>query len=268
TTNLTSKEMEALGINSEEAFQNLSYSFYDIYMELFEEINKGKHNREIEKYMKDVLKSYGTIYCNEHFNLPFDKSKLEEVSYWTEEYAKEYINRLINIVHPKDAIELNWSEDKLREINEWTINHAKSRVEDGIYEVDYSDVVKEVSEVITDTIDKIVNVLGMAESLTLDYVRLISLIHLMFDYRPFNIFDERPNEYIRGDILKLYIEIKRKKIPLDYIPCVIDYQDSIDDVYGMYREYDIRWFGMNDPEKFLQYTSDPTKEEEEELKLV
>lgn len=261
TANLSYNEMEALGIDYDEEFKKLNYSFYDMYMELFEEINKGKHNREIEEYMKDVLHSYGTMYCNERYNLPFDKAKLEEVSYWSEKKAKEHVDKMINIENPKDALEHNWSEDKLRKINEWTINHAKSMVEDGIYEVDYSDVVTEVSEAIVDCIGKIVNVLGMAESLTLDYVRLISLIHLMYDYRPFNIFDDRPNEYIRGDILKLYIEMGRKKIPLDYIPCAIDYQDSIDDIYGMYREYDHRWFGMNDPEKFLQYTSDPTKEE-------
>ena len=86
----------------------------------------------------------------------------------------------------------------------------------------------------------------------------------MFDHDHYNIFDERPNAYIKEDILKLYIEMKRNNIPLGYIPCCIDYQESIDNLYDINRQYDVRWFGMNEPERFLQYTEDPTKKTDPE----
>jgi len=260
---LSLNEMEAKGLDHDTEFNKLTYSFYDMYMDLFEAINKGKYDQEIEAYMKDIFQSYGTTYCKENLNLPFDKAKIEEVFYWSEEEAKEYIDKLINIVHPKDALEFNWSEEKLRKINEWTLNHAKLMVEEGSYLDDYSNVVKEVSEAISDTIDKILHVLELYEEpLTYDYIRIILLIHLMFDYRPFNVFDERPNEYIRADLLKLYVEMKRKRVSLGYIPCGVDYQDEITCIYDIYREYDSRWFGMNEPEKFLQYESDPSKDDD------
>ncbi|KKM63033.1 hypothetical protein LCGC14_1515640 [marine sediment metagenome] len=66
------------------------------------------------------------------------------------------------------------------------------------------------------------------------------------------------------DLLQLYIEMKRERIPLGYIPCNIDYQDDIDNLYDVNREYDSRWFGMNEPERFLQYAEDPTKKVETE----
>ena len=201
------------------------------------------------------------VYCYNYFNLPFDRSKLEEVSYWTEEYAEEWLNKQLTINNPKWAKEYDWTEEKISEMEEYDRIHAKDMIEEGSYIEDYSNVVNEVSEIIADTIDRISYTLGLFEPLTNDMVRIIPLIYLMFEYRSFNTFDNRPNEYVKGDILKLYIEMKRKNISLDFIPCAIDYQDSIENVYDMYREYDYRWFGMNDPEKFLQYTSDPTKEE-------
>lgn len=250
----------------EASFNLLTYSFYDMYMELLNKINSGKLNTEIEKYMKDVLQSYGNTYCYDRVNLPFDKAKLEEVTYWSEEKAKEYVKRMINIVHPKQAKEYNYSEEKIQELNEWAIEHAKSRVEEGIYEVEYSYVVEKVSDAITKAIESIPYMLNLYDNIdTLNYatIRIIPLIYLMFDYEAFNIFDDRPKEYIRSDLLKLYIEMNRNRIPLSYIPVSIDYQDEINNIYDIYREYDTRLFGMNEPEKFLQYKIDPTIQEKD-----
>lgn len=249
-------EIKALGKDYDIEFEKLTYSFYDLYMELFEDINKGKYNRQIEIYMKDILKSYGDTYCNDFYGLPFDKSKLEEPSYWSEEEAKEWLEKQL-IENPKYSIETNTDLEKL---NDHDKNHAKLMVEEGIYVEDYSNVVKDVLEVIANTIDRTLNELEIFEPLTYDRVRIIPLIHIMFDYRQFNIFDGRPNEYIRGDLLKLYIEMRRKKIDVGFIPCSIDYQDNITCIYDIYREYDVRWIGMNEPERFLQYKTDPTKE--------
>ncbi len=261
---LSLNEMEALGIDSDTEFKKLTYSFYDMYIELFESINRGRLDQEIEEYMKDILQSYGETYCNEIFGLPFEKSKIEEVTYWTEEFAKEHVDKMLNIENPKDAKEQNWPEEKLRKLNEWTIEYSKKMVEEGSYLEDYSGVVKRVSEAIANTIDRISYMMSSYSETPLepDTVRILLLIYLMFDHwedHLYSVFDDRPNEYIRADLLKLYIEMKRKRIPLGYIPCAIDYQESIDNVYDIYREYDYRWFGMNETERFLQYTEDPTK---------
>ncbi|KKN47089.1 hypothetical protein LCGC14_0666550 [marine sediment metagenome] len=253
--------MEALGIDRAIEFKKLTYSFYDMYMELFEEINKGNYNQEIHEYMKDLLQSYGNTYCLELSCLPFEKEKLEEVTYWTEEQAKEWLEKQL-LENPEYCRRYNLD---LKKINEHDRNRSKDMVEDGFYEADYSEVVKEVSEAIADTIERISYKITLTESpLDLNRIRILILIFLMFDYRPFNIFDERPNEYIKGDILKLYVEMNRKRIPLDYIPCN-EYNDGINTIYDIYREYDYRWFGMNEPERFLQYTEDPTKQVDQEV---
>ncbi len=98
---LTFNEMEALELDYDTEFKKRTYSFYDMYIELFNDINKGKYNQEIEEYMKDVLQSYGKTYCNEIFNLDFKKEVIEKREYWTEEEAKEYLDRHINIEQSK-----------------------------------------------------------------------------------------------------------------------------------------------------------------------
>ncbi len=260
---LSLNEMEEKGLDYDNEFKKLTYSFYDMYIELFDTIDKGHLNQEIEDYMENILQAYGDIYCYNYFNLPFDKAKLEEVSYWTEEYAKEWLDKQLNEDNPKYAKEYDWDEEQLYKINEYDKKRAKDMVKEGSYVADYSETLTEITDTIADTIDRISRMLEYYEPLTNDMVRIIPLVFLMFDYRSFNMFDERPNEYIRGDILKLYVEMRRKKIPLGYIPCAIDYQESIDNVYDMYRKYDIRWFGMNELEKFLQYKTDPTKSNQE-----
>ncbi len=143
-------------------------------------------------------------------------------------------------------------------------------VENGSYLDDYSNVVKEVSVCIAETIESISKCLTLYNDLPLSSttVKAILLIELMFPLnRGFTIFDNRPNEYIRADLLKLYSYMKRNKIPFGYIPCSVDYTIEINNIYDIYREYDYRWFGMNEPERFLQYKTDPTEEQGSESQI-
>ncbi|HEC36950.1 hypothetical protein LCGC14_0833660 [marine sediment metagenome] len=260
TGNKSYDDMKALGIDHDMAFKKLTYSFYDMFNELFDSINEGKLDQEIKEYMKDVLKSFGKTYCLERFSLPFEREKLEVVRYWTEEYAKEWLEKRL-LENPKTCRKYNLDLEKQ---NEYDKDWAKDMVKEGTYDVDYSDVIGSLSDIISKTLDSIPKMLEFYEPLTNDALRVIPLIYLMFDHDHYNIFDERPNAYIKEDILKLYIEMKRNNIPLGYIPCCIDYQESIDNLYDINRQYDVRWFGMNEPERFLQYTEDPTKKTDPE----
>ena len=258
-SSLSYNEIEALGLDRDMEFKKLTYSFYDMYMELFDEINKGKYDLEIKKYMKDIIQSYGETWCREMFSLPFDKAKLEETHYWTEEYAKEWLEKQL-IENPKLAEKYHWTEETIIKFNKYDREKAKEMVEEGSYIEDYSEVLKNVSEIIANILVLIPRMLDLYNPLPNNTINFIPLIYLMFTYKHYNIFDDRPNEYIREDILKLYIEMKRKQIPLGYIPCNED-NEGIDNIYDIYRKYDERWLGMNDPEKFLYYKEDPTNQD-------
>ena len=49
----------------------LNYSFSDYYTTIFESIEKGKYDREITEFMKDVVNNFGTIHSYELEQVPF-----------------------------------------------------------------------------------------------------------------------------------------------------------------------------------------------------
>ncbi len=45
--------------------KDLNFSFYDVYIEIFDVINDGKYDQEVKEYMKDVIHSFGNTHTLE-----------------------------------------------------------------------------------------------------------------------------------------------------------------------------------------------------------
>ena len=57
-------------------YRIMTFSFYDMYIEIFNDINEGKLDKEIKEYMKDIINSFGNTHTLElegvEFNQDFD----------------------------------------------------------------------------------------------------------------------------------------------------------------------------------------------------
>ena len=189
--------------------------FYDYYSELYKEINDGNYDQEIKEYMKDVLKSYGIIYCTEFLDMKdvktFDKETVESPTYWSKEYAEDWLNRMKS--NP------DYDAEHCAKI-------VKENVEEGVYYEDWSYALNNVLEIIAHIIerelDKITNITNLK-------VRIFHSIYIMDSHFCWCCFNCRPKEYIKADILKLYIEWKKVEDHLDVT------------LYDLYDEFDSRF---------------------------
>lgn len=218
----------------EETQPLLTYSFYDMYIELYESINKGDYNQEIEIYMKDSVQSYGDTWCLHRWDKPFNKERLEKRTYWSEKEAKEWLEiQLHERPERCNKYELDLEEAKFLDQK-----HARSMIEEGSYDTDYHEELDYILEVMSELMTFINEV-----SDTDNYYSVRSQIayYFMFIYSHYNDFDHRLKEYVKSDIMKYFIDVKRHgNYPLFY--------NTLEELYDV---YDQRWIPLNEVESCL-----------------
>ncbi len=180
-------------------------SFYDVYMSVINDVCNKKLDNRIMEYEGNTLQLYGNIVCQYRYGVAFEREILEKVSYWTEEYAQEWLEKQLT-ENPEHCIKYNLDLEK---INNHDKKHAKDMIEEGIYIEDYSEALEMVEEFIAKSLEFVSELQHSSNGQTLKSFKAITskiLLFIFFELDFYHSFLFRDCIISKEDIKKIVLE--------------------------------------------------------------
>jgi len=79
-------------------WDSMTFSFYDLYIEIFKAINNGKYDQDIKEYMNDVITNFGNTHTYELERAEFKLSSSKEDDYLSTEDYNYFLEDILSII--------------------------------------------------------------------------------------------------------------------------------------------------------------------------